>query len=108
MPEYAGTPGHGPLTSTGLGEPPSLNFTTNTLGVENSLRYMGDSMNRLLEAQRGVNQTMAAHMNATVAAQETQSEALVQLVENTRQREFDKLFNAIPIYDGQDPERFEP
>ena len=74
MPEYVGTPRHGPLTSTGLGEPPSLNFTANTLGVENSLRYMGDSMNRLLEAQRGVNQTMAAHMNATVATQETQSE----------------------------------
>ena len=102
------TSGPGPFTSTGLGEPPSLNFTTNTLGVENSLRYMGDSMNRLLEAQRGVNQTMAAHMNTTVAAQETQSEALMQLVENTRQREFDKLFNAIPIYDGQDPDRFEP
>ena len=65
-------------------------------------------MNRLLEAQRSVNQTMAAHMNATVAAQETQSKALVQLVENTCQREFDKLFNAIPIYDGQDPDRFEP
>ena len=61
------TPGPGPFTSTGLGEPPSLNFTTNTLGVENSLRYMGDLMNRLLEAQRSVNQTMAAHMNATVA-----------------------------------------
>ena len=104
MPKYAGTPRHGLLTSTGFGEPPSLNFTTNTLGMENSLRYMGDSMNRLLEAQRGVNQTVAAHMNATVAAQETQSEALVQLVENTRQREF----NAIPIYDGQNPERFEP
>ena len=52
MPEYAGTPGHGPLTLTGLGEPPSLNFTANTLGVENSLRYMRDSMNRLLEAQQ--------------------------------------------------------
>ena len=65
-------------------------------------------MNRLLDAQRSVNQTMAAHMSATVAAQETQSEALVQLVENTRQREFDKLFSAIPIYDGQDPDKFEP
>ena len=34
--------------------------------------------------------------------------ALERLVENTRQREFDKLFDAIPIYDGEDPEKFEP
>ena len=65
-------------------------------------------MNRLLEAQRYVNQTMAAHMNASTAAQETKSIALAQLVENTRQREFDKMFNAIPIYDGKDPDKFEP
>ena len=65
-------------------------------------------MNRLLEAQRYVNQTMAAHMNASTAAQETQSIALAQLVENTCQREFDKMFNAIPIYDGEDPDKFEP
>ena len=65
-------------------------------------------MNRLLEAQRYVNQTMAAHMNASTAAQETQSVALAQLVENTHQREFDKMFNAIPIYDGEDPDKFEP
>ena len=30
------------------------------------------------------------------------------MVENTRQREFDKLFDSIPIYDGEDPEKFEP
>ena len=32
---------------------------------------------------------------------------LNKLVENTHQREFDKLFNAIPIYDGEDPDKFE-
>ena len=31
-----------------------------------------------------------------------------QLVENTRHCEFDKLFDSIPIYDGEDPEKFEP
>ena len=37
-----------------------------------------------------------------------QTHVLNKLVENTRQREFDKLFNAIPIYDGEDPDKFEP
>ena len=92
----------------GMGDLPSLNLSTTTEGVENSLRYMGDSMTRLLEAQRHVNQTMVAHMNASTAAQETQSVALAQLVENTHQQEFDKMFKAIPIYDGEDPDKFEP
>ena len=65
-------------------------------------------MTKLLEAQRHANQTMVALMNASTAAQETQSVALAQLVENTRQREFDKIFNAIPIYDGEHPDKFEP
>ena len=65
-------------------------------------------MTKLLEAQRHVNQTMVAHMNASTAAQETQSVALAQLVKNTCQREFDKMFNAIPIYDEEDPDKFEP
>ena len=29
-------------------------------------------------------------------------------MENTRQREFDKLFDSIPVYDEEDPEKFEP
>ena len=92
----------------GMGDLPSLNLSTTTVGVENSLQYMEDSMTKLLEAQRHANQTMVAHMNASTAAQETQSIALAQLVENTRQWEFDKMFNAIPIYDGEDPDKSEP
>ena len=65
-------------------------------------------MTKLLEAQRHANQTMVAHMNNSTATQETQSIALAHLVENTRQQEFNKMFNAIPIYDGEDPDKFEP
>ena len=97
-----------PFSSMGMGDLPSLNLSTTTVGVKNSLRYMRDSMTKLLEAQRYANQTMVAHMNALTAAQETQSVALAQLVENTRQQEFDKMFNAIPIYDGEDPDKFKP
>ena len=98
----------GPFASTRIGEYPSLIFSTSTLGMENSLRYMGDSMTHWMEAQRYVNQTMVAHLNITAAAQETQLEALVKWVENTHQREFDKLFNAIPIYDAEDTDKFAP
>ena len=58
--------------------------------------------------QQNVNRNMVDHLNLTAEAQGVQTHVLNKLVENTRQREFDKLFNAIPIYDGEDPDKFEP
>ena len=55
-----------------------------------------------------MNWNMVEHLNMMVKNQLLQGRALGQLVENTRQREFDKLFDSIPIYDGEDPEKFEP
>ena len=49
---------------------------------------------------------MVDHLNLTAEAQDVQTHVLTKLVENTRQREFNKLFNAIPIYDGEDPDKF--
>ena len=42
---------------------------------------------------------MVEHLNMTVKNQQLQGQAQGQLVENTRQKEFDKLFDPIPIYD---------
>ena len=50
---------------------------------------------------------MVEHLNMAVKNQELQGKALGHLVENTQQREFDKLFDPIPIYDGEDPEKVE-
>ena len=51
---------------------------------------------------------MVEHLNMTGKKPSSfKGQALGQLVENTRQREFDKLFDSIPIYDGEDPEKFE-
>ena len=51
---------------------------------------------------------MVEHLNMTAKNQLLQGQALERLVENTQQREFDKLFDSIPVYDGEDPEKFEP
>ena len=98
----------GPLTSTGLGIPPTFNAILSTIGMENSLHYLGESLNHVMQFQQNVNRNMAEHLNMTVKNQLLQGQALGQLVENTRQREFDKLFDSIPVYDGEDPEKFEP
>ena len=98
----------GPLTSTGLGIPPTFNANLSTIGMETSLHYLEESLNHVMQFQQNVNRNMVKHLNMTVKNQLLQGQALGQLVENTRQREFDKLFDSIPVYDGEDPEKFEP
>ena len=98
----------GPLTSTGLGIPSTFSANLSTIGMENSLHYLGESLNHVMQFQQNVNRNMVEHLNMTARNQLLQGQALGQLVENTRQREFDKLFDSIPVYDGEDPEKFEP
>ena len=98
----------GPLTSTGLAIPPTFNANLSTIGMENSFHYLGESLNHVMQFQQNVNRNMVEHLNMTAKNQLLQGQALERLVENTRQREFDKLFDSIPVYDGEDPEKFEP
>ena len=97
-----------PLTSTGLGIPPMFNANLSTIGMENSLHYLGESLNHVMQFQQNVNRNIVEHLNMTVKNQELQGQVLGQLVENTCQREFEKFFDSIPIYGGEDPEKFEP
>ena len=98
----------GGLSSTGLGDTVLQSPNVSTIAVENSLQYVGESLSQLMLTQQNVNPNMVDHLNLTAEAQDVQTHILTKLVENTRQREFDKLFNAIPIYDGEDPDKFEP
>ena len=45
----------GPLTSTGLGIPPTFNENLSTIGMENSLHYLGESLNHVMKFQQNVN-----------------------------------------------------
>ena len=42
----------GPLTSTGLGIPPVFNANLSTIGMENSLHYLGESLNHVMQFQQ--------------------------------------------------------
>ena len=98
----------GALSSTGLGDTVLQSPNVSTIAVENSLQYVGESLSRLMLTQQNVNRNMVDHLNLTAEAQDVQTHVLNKLVKNTRQREFDKLFNTIPIYDGEDTDKFEP
>ena len=45
----------GPLTSTGLRIPPTFNANLSTIGMENSLHYLGESLNPVMQFQQNVN-----------------------------------------------------
>ena len=98
----------GPIYFHWTGDPPVFNANLSTIGMENSLHYLGESLNHVMQFQQNVNWNMVEYLNMTVKNQQLQGQALGQLVENTRQRESDKLFDSIPIYDGEDPEKLEP
>ena len=101
-------PGHPPYSTPGGMAPPPINANLSTIGMENSFQFLGESLLHLAQFQQNVNRNMAGHLLNTAQSQQRQKEALEALVENTRQREFDKLFDAIPLYDGEDPDKFEP
>ena len=98
----------GGLSSTGLGDTVLQYLNVSTIAVENSLQYVGESLSQLMLTQQNVNRNMVDHLNLTAEAQDVQTHVLTKLVKNTRQQEFNKLFNTIPIYDGEDPDKFEP
>ena len=101
--------GYPPYSSPAAGiVPPPINANLSTIGMENSFQFLGESLLHLAQFQQNVNRNMAGHLLNTAQSQQRQKEALEALVENTRQREFDKLFDAIPLYDGEDPDKFEP
>ena len=55
----------GPLTSTGLGVPPVFNANLSTIGIENSIHYLGESLNHVIQFQQNVNCNMVDHLNMT-------------------------------------------
>ena len=55
----------GPLTSSGLGIPPVFNANLSTIGMENSLHYLGESLNHVMQFQQNVNWNMEEHLNMT-------------------------------------------
>ena len=71
---------------------PTFNANLSTIGMENLFHYLGESLNHVMQFQQNVNRNMVEHLNMTAKNQLIQGQALERLVENTRQREFDKLF----------------
>ena len=76
-------------------------------GMERSFRTLSDSLTQMFAQQASLNQTLHSYLTQGIQAQGDQAAALQQLAFSSHQREYDRLFNAIPIYDGEDPSKCE-
>ena len=83
------------------------NITISNDGMERSFRSLSDSLTQMFTQQASLNQTLHSHLTQGIQAQGDQAAALQQLAFSSQQREYDRLFNAIPIYDGEDPSKCE-
>ena len=83
------------------------NITISNDGMERSFRSLSDSLTQMFTQQASLNQTLHSHLTQGIQAQGDQAAALQQLALSSHQREYDRLFNAIPIYDGEHPSKCE-
>ena len=83
------------------------NITISNDGMERSFRTLSDSLTQMFAQQASLNQTLPSHLTQGIQAQGDQAVALQQLAFSSHQREYNHLFNEIPIYDGEDPSKCE-
>ena len=88
-------------------QPQDANITVNNEGMERSFHSLSDSLTQMFVQQASLNQTLHSHLTQGIQAQGDQALALQQLALSSHQREYDRLFDAIPIYDGEDPSKCE-
>ena len=83
--------------------PPDPNITLNSSGMEESFKGLSESLNKIFNPQADLNEMLQGHVTLGVWAQGEQAQALHLLAESLQQRDYDRLFSAIPMYNGEDP-----
>ena len=75
----------------------------NSTGMKKSFKGLTESLNKIFNQQANLIETLQGHVTLGVWAQGEQAQALRLLAESSQQRDYDCLFSAIPMYNGEDP-----
>ena len=75
----------------------------NSTGMEESFKGLSESLNKIFNLQANLNETLQGHVTLGVWAEGEQAQALRLLAESSQQRDYDRLFSMIPMYNGEDP-----
>ena len=86
---------------------PSINTTLDTTGLERSFSLCTDTINRAVLGQNRISRAVEAEPNLTMENQQNQTQVMADIMEESRIRRHDRMFQNIPVFDGKDPTMFD-
>ena len=105
IPGPRGPPGNPPLHPTQA--IPNINTTLDTTGLERSFSLCTDAINRAVLGQNRISRAVEAQLNLTMENQQKQTQVMADIMEESRIRKHDRMFQNIPVFDGKDPAMFD-
>ena len=109
----SGTPGRdgqrGPLGPAGLLQGAgarAANVTLDTAGLDQSLNYMGQAIGNLAQQQQMANTALNRSLMQQQRERANFGQTLEQLVTTQKQGQYNDLFVHIPVYNGEDKDKF--
>ena len=86
---------------------PNINTTLDTTGLERSFFLCTDAINRAVLGQNRISRAVEAQLNLTMENQQKQTQVMADIMEESRIRRHDRMFQNIPVFDGKDPAMFD-
>ena len=105
IPGPRGPPGNPPLRPAQA--LPNINTTLDTTELERSFSLCTDAINRAVLGQNRISQAVEAQLNLTMENQQNQTQVMADIMEESRIRRHDRMFQNIPVFDGKDPNMFD-
>ena len=105
IPGPRGPPGNAPLYP--VPTVPSVNPVVGTAGLERSFSLCTDAINGAIVGQNRISRVVEAQLNLTMENQQNQTQVMADIMEESRIRRHDRMFQNIPVFDGKDPTMFD-
>ena len=86
---------------------PNINTTLDTAGLERSFSLCTEAINRAVLGQNRISRAVEAQLNLTMENQQKQTQVMADIMEESKIRRHDRMFQNIPIFDGKDPAMFD-
>ena len=84
-----------------------INPIVSTAGLERSFSLYTNAINRAILGQNRISRAVEAQLNLTMENQQNQTQVMADIMEESRIRRYDRMFQNIPIFDGKDPTMFD-
>ena len=105
IPGPRGPSGHQQLNPNSV--VPPINTTLDTTGLERSFSLCTDAINRAVLGQNRISRAVEAQLNLTMETQQRQTQVMADIMEESKIRRHDRMFQNIPVFDGKDPTMFD-